>query len=299
MLGIVSSLLRQISPNSTNHNRTQKTGRGLPVVISLLDPKTRAIVKHPYPSITGYLRDINRKGLSLVMPSINCGDPFYVCSSHILLVTLKFQNRDINIEAFPVRYNIDERQGEYKYLIGARILQINRSDRKYIDQYLRSSRRSENIARAIINHLHAAIFSRIRIRRSGMHLPLNLSISEIKVRVGQPSSTTTHGYLNDISKTGLSVIIPALRFGGRYPVGDNYRLRIQIQLPSKLISIEATPIRYNKLEETEDGNRYLIGARITEMNASDRKDLIRYIKRVKKRKITASQTTFAHDGEPL
>lgn len=269
------------------------------MVISLLDPKTRAVVKQPYAIITGYLRDINRRGLSLVMPSINCGDPFYICSSHILLVTLKFQNRDINIEAYPARYNIDESQGEYKYLIGARILKINRSDRKYIDQYLNSSRSGGNLARSIIHHARTSLFSRFRIRRSGMQLPINLSISEVKVRGGQASSMTSPGYLNDISKTGLSVIIPAIRFGDRYPVGDNYRLRIKIQLPNRMINIGATPIRYNKLEGTVDGSRYLIGARIAELDASDRKDLIRYIKRVKKRKTTVSQTTFAHDVEPF
>ena len=230
------------------------------------------------------------------MPAINCGDPFFICSSHILLVTLKFQNRDINIEVYPARYNIDESQEEYKYLIGARILQIKRSDRKYIDQYLSSGSSGGNVLRSIVHHLHASLMSRIRIRRNGMQLPLNVSISETNVR-GEKHSITTPGYLNDISKTGLSVIIPAVRFGGRYPVGDNYKLRVKIQLPNKLISIGAIPIRYNKLEETVDGSRYLIGARISEVDALDRKHLVRYIKQVKKRKAVVSH--FVHDVEPL
>jgi hypothetical protein len=273
--------------------------RGLPVTISLLDPKTKAVIKQPLPAISGYLRDINKKGLSFVMPSINCEDPFFICSSHILLVTLKFQNRDINIHAFPARYNIDESQGEYKYLIGARILQINKSDRRYIDQYIKSGNPTQNFARSIVHHLYASLFNRIRIRRDGMQLPLNVSIFETNVRRAQSSSMTMPGYLNDISKTGLSVIIPAVRFGDRYPVGDNYTLRIKIQLPNKLISIAATPIRYNKLDGTEDENRYMIGARIAEIDASDRKHLVRYIKQVKKRKIMVSQTTLAHEVEPL
>jgi hypothetical protein len=268
------------------------------VTISLLDPKTKAVTNQSFPPIPGYLRDINKKGLSLVMPAINCRDPFFICTNHILLVTLKFQNRDINIEVYPVRYNIDESQGEYKYLIGARILQIKRSDRKYIDQYLRSGSSKGNVLRSIVHHLHASLVRRIRIRRSGMQLPLSVSISETNVR-GEKHSINTPGYLNDISKTGVSVIIPAVRFGGRYPVGDSYRLRIKIQLPNKLISIGAIPIRYNKLEETKDGSRYLIGAKISEADTLDRKHLVRYIKQVKKRKGMLSRTTLAHDVEPL
>jgi hypothetical protein len=291
----IMSLFRQLNPSSANHNKTR---RWLPVTISLLDPKTKVVINQSSPPISGYLRDINNKGLSLFMPAINCMDPFFICSRHVLLVTLKFQNRDINIEVYPVRYNIDESQEEYKYLIGARILQIKRSDRKYIDQYLRSSSSKGNVIRSIVHYLHASLVSRIRIRRSGMQLPLNVSISETNVR-GEKHSITTPGYLNDISKTGVSVIIPAIRFGGRYPVGDNYRLRIKIQLPNKLISIGAIPIRYNKLEETKDGSRYLIGARISEADPLDRKHLVRYIKQLKKRKGMVSQTTLAHDVEPL
>jgi hypothetical protein len=267
-------------------------------MISLLDPKTRAVRNKSLPPISGYLRDINRNGLSLIMPSINCGDPFFICSSHVLLVTLKFQNRDINIEAYPARYDIDESQDEYKYLIGARILKIKRSDRKYIDQYLRSGSSGGRVVRSLIHHLRASLVSRIRVRRSGMQLPLSVSISETNMR-GKQSLMTTQGYLNDISKTGLSVVIPAVRFGDRYPVGDNYKLRIKIQLPNKLVSIGAIPIRYNKLEEASDESRYLIGAKIAEMDGLDRKHLLKHLKRVKKGKKIVSQTNFVQDAEPL
>jgi hypothetical protein len=296
MLTIMNSILRQFKSDS--NNKARKARRGVPVTISLLDPKTRAIANKSLPPVGGYLRDINKKGLSLVMPSINCSDPFFICSNHVLLVTLKFQNRDINVEAYPARYNIDETQDEYKYLIGARILKIKRSDRKYIDQYLKSGSSRGSFARSIVHPLWMSLMSRLRIRRNGMQLPVNLSISEATVR-GERAQLTTPGYLNDISKTGLSVIIPAVRFGDRYPVGDNYTLRIKVQLPNKLISIGAIPIRYNRLEESRDEGRYLIGARIAEIDASDRKHLVRYIKQVKKRNSRISQTAFAHDVEPL
>jgi hypothetical protein len=298
MLKLMSSLLRRLSSDSTEQRRNRSARRQLPVTISLLDPKTKALVRGPAPAMQGQLRDINKKGLSFVMPSINCNDPFFICSGHLLLVTLKFQNRDVGIQAYPVRYDIDEGRGEYKYLIGARIVQIARSDRKYIEQYIKSGASGASVAHSIARYLYTSLVNRIHIRRDGMQLPLNVSISETKLNGEQPS-TTTPGYLNDISKTGLSLVIPSIRFGDRYPVGDNYTLRIKIQLPHKLITIAATPIRYNRLGEIANEHRYLIGARITRMDALDRKHLTRHIKQLKKRKLGVSQTKFAHDVEPL
>lgn len=298
MLKLMSSILRRLSSDSADSRKPLSARRQLPVTISLLDPKTRAVVRGTASTMRGQLRDINKKGLSFVMPSINCGDPFFICSGHLLLVTLRFQNRDVGIQAYPVRYDIDEGRGEYKYLIGARIVQINRSDRKYIEQYIKSGESRAGVAHSIARHLYSSLVNHVHVRRDGMQVPLNVSISETKLNGGQ-SATTTPGYLNDISKTGLSLVIPSIRFGDRYPVGDNYTLRIAIQLPHKLINIAATPIRYNRLGESPGEHRYLIGARITRMDALDRKHLTRHLKQVKKRKTVVSQTTFAHDVEPL
>jgi hypothetical protein len=298
MLKLMSSLLRRLGSDSADRRRPASARRQLPVTISLLDPKTRALVRGPASTMQGQLRDINKKGLSFVMPSINCSDPFFICSGHLLLVTLKFQNRDVGIQAYPVRYDIDEGRGEYKYLIGARIVQINRSDRKYIEQYIKSGEAGASVVHSIARYLYSSLVNRIHVRRSGMQIPLNVSITETKLH-GRPTATTTPGYLNDISKTGLSLVIPSIRFGDRYPVGDNYSLRIAIQLPHKLINIAAIPIRYNRLGESPNEHRYLIGARITRMDGLDRKHLTRHIKQMKKQKTVVAQTKFAHDVEPL
>jgi hypothetical protein len=294
---LMSSILRYFSHGSANHTAAGTIHGRLPVTVSLLDAKTRAVMKQPAPAIQGYLRDINRKGLSFVMSSVNCSDPFFICSSHLLLVTLRFQNRDVGIEVFPVRYNIDESQGEYKYLIGARILRIARSDRRYIQQYLKSrSGFLTGVLSSIAHGVYGSIARHFRKRRDGMQLPLHVSIFETKA-LGAKPPLTTPGHLNDISKTGLSVMIPSVRFGDRYPVGDGYTLRITIRLPNRLMKIGATPIRYNKLGASAEEQRYLIGAQITEIEATDRKELLRYIKQIKKRRGAISQTEFSQEAE--
>jgi hypothetical protein len=294
MLKLMSSILTLLSTNTINHSHAQKINGRLPVTVSLLDPKTKAIIKQPFPAMRGYLRDINKTGLSLVMPSINCSDPFFICSGHILQVTLEFQNRNVDIQAFPVRYNIDESQDKYKYLIGAHILQIARSDRRYIDQYIKGSGHIMEAIRSLTHGLYDLFKNRINIRHNGMQLPLNISFLDSKAN-GTQTSIAMSGYLNDISKTGLSLIVPTNGFGNRYPIGDNYTLRIMIQIGGRTVNIQATPVRYNKLTENKGEPGYLIGARITVMNSLDRRYIVRYIKQLKKRKIAAAPIDVAHD----
>ena len=276
--------------------KARRSQKRLPVTVTLLDPKTKATVKQSSPPMRGYLRDINKNGLSLMMSAVHSNDPFFVCSGYVLQITLGFNNRDISIEAVPVRYNIDEGQDDYKYLIGARIIKIRKSDRKYIDQYLKDGRPVPRVLRSLMAHAHDLLINRVRVRRSGMRLPLNLALIDSKAR-GEKPSLSLAGFLHDISKTGLSLVVPSVRFGDRYPVGDHYSLRIRIQLPKKIVDIRATPVRYNKLSETKGEQGYLIGARITQLDASDRRQLNRHLQQVRKRNPVASQTSFAHDLE--
>jgi hypothetical protein len=91
------------------------------------------------------------------------------------------------------------------------------------------------------------------------------------------------GYLRDISKTGLSLVVPSLRFGNRFLVSGHYPLRVMVELPNGTVDIQVAPVRYDKLHEKSD-RKYLIGARIMQMTDSDRRHLSQYIQEVKKSK---------------
>ncbi|HEY0320641.1 MAG TPA: PilZ domain-containing protein [Pyrinomonadaceae bacterium] len=288
--------MRQIRGRSTNNNRVRGSSKRLPVNVSLLDPKTKATVKAST-VMPGFLRDISKKGLSLIMPFVYFGDPFLMCSGYLLLITIEFPNRTVHIQAAPVRYNIDESQEEQKYLIGARIVQITKSDRRYIDQYINSGGVMPEAINSLVRRMYGTFVNYTRTRRSGMRLPLNAALFDTKAKdVAAQAAISLSGFLYDISKTGLSLVVPSARFGSRYPIGSNYILRIMIQLPNRAVNIQATPVRYNHFDEISGERTYLVGARIMQMSAADRRHLIRHIRQLKKRTPSASETSFAHDA---
>jgi hypothetical protein len=86
------------------------------------------------------------------------------------------------------------------------------------------------------------------------------------------------GYTRDISATGLALIVPAIRIGEHYLAGEERRLRVVLELPSGPIDLVATPVRYEPIDEDENEQGFLIGARITEISSQDRERLTSYLK---------------------
>lgn len=74
------------------------------------------------------------------------------------------------------------------------------------------------------------------------------------------------GHTVNVSAQGLAVVLHAKNIDEQYLTGREGSMSIELDLPNGLsIEIEATPVRYEKLDEG-----YLIGARISEMSERDR-----------------------------
>ena len=299
MAKVMSSIARPFYRLLTRHYGVRRGSLRLPLTVSLLDSKTKARVAPSSPALRGYLRDISKTGLSIVMPSVHFGDPYLMCSGYTLLITIEFPNRAVNIQAAPARFDrLDESQDSYSYLIGARILQMSKSDRRYLVNYIKSGGVMPEVMNSIIRRLYDSLVNRIHVRQNGMSLPLTVALldSETKV-VGAQHVPAISGHLNDISKTGLSIIMPPVHTGNRYPIGSRYTLRVIIEHPHGAINIKATPVRYDWLHENQSERKHLIGARIVHMSRSDRRTLTQYIQQVKKREEVGSKTSFAHDAK--
>ncbi|MDT4965650.1 MAG: hypothetical protein QOJ64_387 [Acidobacteriota bacterium] len=137
---------------------------------------------------------------------------------------------------------------------------------------------------SIVGRVYSYVDSHIHAHRYDMRLPMSVSLLESR-RVAKrvPSPSDMSGYLRDISKTGLSLVVPSLRFGNRFLVSGHYPLRVMVELPNGTVDIQVAPVRYDKLHEKSD-RKYLIGARIMQMTDSDRRHLSQYIQEVKKSK---------------
>jgi hypothetical protein len=77
------------------------------------------------------------------------------------------------------------------------------------------------------------------------------------------------GYTRDVSATGLALILPAIRIGEHYLIGEGRNLHLMLEFPAGPIQMDVTPVRYERLdEEMEKG--YLVGVHIAEMSDDDR-----------------------------
>lgn len=77
------------------------------------------------------------------------------------------------------------------------------------------------------------------------------------------------GHTRDISETGLSLVVPGVNTGDAKFFGARSQLQIILSLPTAMIAIEVTPVRYQWLEEHEGKKSYLIGGRIARMSPED------------------------------
>ncbi|SRR6266516_216097 len=77
------------------------------------------------------------------------------------------------------------------------------------------------------------------------------------------------GHTRDISETGLSLVVPGINASDANFFGARSQLQIILSLPTAMIAIEVTPVRYQWLEEHEGKKSYLIGGRIARMSPED------------------------------
>lgn len=114
--------------------------------------------------------------------------------------------------------------------------------------------------------------------RRRIRLPVSLSLHEPGKRAngGRPLPSL-EGYTQDLSATGLALIVPAIRIGGHYLAGGDRTLQVLLDLPNGRVQMRVTSVRYEPVDENKSEEGYMIGVRIDEMNEQDRKLLKAYL----------------------
>ena len=127
------------------------------------------------------------------------------------------------------------------------------------------------LMRALVARLHRYIGDRRRSPRHRMRLPFTLSLPDVTPNLNgaRRRSPVLEGYTRDVSATGLALILPAIRIGEHYLIGEGRNLHLMLEFPAGPIQMDVTPVRYERLdEEMEKG--YLVGVHIAEMSDDDR-----------------------------
>ncbi len=93
------------------------------------------------------------------------------------------------------------------------------------------------------------------------------------------------GYTRDVSRIGLSLVLPDARFTDDYLALDKHRLLIHLAIPTSygtsLVVLHATAVRFEQLDDEEMLTGWLVGARITSVKSEDRERFMRYLDSIK------------------
>jgi hypothetical protein len=140
------------------------------------------------------------------------------------------------------------------------------------------------LPRRIVSSLRRFIGNRRHSKRVQARLTFTLSISDPRVNSnGSRRLPALNGHTLDISRTGLALIVPAIRIGEHYLAGADRKLHVKLDLPTGPVEMKVATVRYESLEESRDETGYLIGARIAEMSDQDRASFDSYIAKLLKR----------------
>lgn len=128
--------------------------------------------------------------------------------------------------------------------------------------------------RTLVNQLRRFVSDRRHAPRYPARLPATVAhvspAGNARNHAGRPAPTLS-GHTRDLSATGLSLVLPAVRIGDRYLTGEGRPVQITLELPAGAVRLRAVPVRYERLGDEEEGGErgYLVGAHIMEMDAED------------------------------
>lgn len=132
--------------------------------------------------------------------------------------------------------------------------------------------------RAITRRLREFVGNRRRAPRVSLRLPASVSLLDAG---GRAHPATLSGHTRDASESGVGIILPAIRVGERYLVGEGHTLRVILKLPDAHARLYGTPVRYERLESDQSETGYLVGIRLTETTDEDYATFVAYLRRIK------------------
>ena len=133
-----------------------------------------------------------------------------------------------------------------------------------------------------------SVVSRVRVyfkdRRQSPRLRTRVLFSvsvtkKTRANGSSPGPRTLKGHTRDVSIKGLAMMLPQVHLEGHHLAAEARELSVVLELPSGPISLVVVPRRYEKLDESELGCQYLIGAKIIHISDDDRIRLENFIAR--------------------
>jgi hypothetical protein len=125
-----------------------------------------------------------------------------------------------------------------------------------------------NLVRKITAEITGFVWSRLTAPRKKLSVPVTICLDSEKNT--SPKTLYLKGETKDLSKSGVAILVPAIRIGEKYLVGENRTIYAVMDLPNGKIKLDLTGCRYEQHIGIHDSiATYLIGARILQMSDGD------------------------------
>jgi PilZ domain len=145
------------------------------------------------------------------------------------------------------------------------------------------------VIRGIANRLGGFVTSIRSARRISLRVPVSVQLVGQSENCALSKLPPIEGYTNDLSESGLGIIVPSIRVGGYYLTGEGLTLNVTIDLPDGRVELKAVAQRYERLEDQKEA-RYLVGARIVELAGEQKARFEASLKRARDAASTSAVT---------
>jgi PilZ domain len=120
--------------------------------------------------------------------------------------------------------------------------------------------------------------NRRRSRRYDVRLPFKLSLVSVSKNLnGMRRVSVMNGHTLDLSANGLALVVPKITLDEHHLVGENRTFNITLELPDRPIELQASPVRYERLDEEQSESGYLIAVKVMNMAEDERARWTEYI----------------------
>lgn len=132
------------------------------------------------------------------------------------------------------------------------------------------------VIRSVVSRVRVFFKDRRQSPRLRLRLPFTVSIHrDGELNGSRKRAQTLRGYTRDLSQKGLALLVPQVHLDGHHLAAGGRELEIELELDrGNSISMLVMPRRYERLDESDSGCAYLIGARIVSLAEADR---LRYL----------------------
>jgi hypothetical protein len=111
-----------------------------------------------------------------------------------------------------------------------------------------------------------------------------------------PDAPALVGYTRELSRRGLTLLLPSVRLGNVYLTAGESYLGVKLQLPDGPVVMLTVSDWFEQLAEKEVECSYLLDVRIVKMQKADRERYLAYLSAIKHKSKRKHERREAHDA---